>query len=74
MTSKRCSVQETATSSPKPWSGTDRLDKQAKPRVVTGIEAGARKIRDYLKHRYGPASRQTLPVGLGRSASAPLAG
>jgi len=44
--------------------GTNRLDKQAKPRVVAGIEAGARKIRDYLKLRYGPASRQTLPVGL----------
>lgn len=44
--------------------GTDRLDKQAKPRVVAGIESGAQKIRDYLKHRYGPASRQTLPVGL----------
>jgi hypothetical protein len=50
--------------------GTDRLDRQAKPRVVTGIEAGARKIRDYLKHRYGPASRQTLPVGLAQRLSA----
>ena len=47
--------------------GTNRLGPNSEARVVTGIEQGAKKIRDYLKQRY---ATHKLPVGLSHRLNA----
>ena len=48
----------------KAFFGTARLGSDADQRIARGIEEGAKKIRAWLKTKYGPGTGKRLPVGL----------